>query len=127
MLLSLSEGIIGRRFGFLIVADLSTKKKGRNRMLRCVCDCGGERLVIKSALLNGRAKTCGCRQTIAREMSELEFGRWTVISRLEGRFWECLCSCGTRRSVDGKSLRRGNTLSCGCLTGKGDCPKNNLQ
>lgn len=128
MLLSLSEGIIGRRFGFLTVVDLSTKKKGHNRLLRCVCDCGSERLVVKSVLLNGRAKSCGCRHIqLGSDLSGLEFGRWTVISRLGGGYWECLCLCGVKRKVNRSSMTRGDTLSCGCLTGKGDFPKNNLE
>lgn len=28
--------------------------------------------------------------------------------------WECLCDCGRVHFVDGKSLRTGNTQSCGC-------------
>lgn len=30
--------------------------------------------------------------------------------------WVCLCVCGTVVEVDGKSLRSGNTRSCGCLS-----------
>jgi hypothetical protein len=29
--------------------------------------------------------------------------------------WECRCDCGTVRQIDGHSLRRGRTRSCGCL------------
>ena len=47
------------------------------------------------------------------------FGRWTVISfdRYEqpNDFWNCQCSCGTRRIVNGKSMRHGLSRSCGCL------------
>lgn len=30
-------------------------------------------------------------------------------------FWACKCDCGNTRVVNGKSLRNGNTKSCGCL------------
>jgi len=48
------------------------------------------------------------------------FGRLTVIARApsvgDGRaMWRCQCECGEPRVVAGKSLRSGNTLSCGCL------------
>lgn len=51
------------------------------------------------------------------------FGRWTVSAYAGNRHWACVCDCGTRAIVDGNSLRRGNTKSCGCwqlidLTGK---------
>lgn len=29
--------------------------------------------------------------------------------------WRCVCDCGKTVNVDGKSLRSGNTKSCGCL------------
>lgn len=29
-------------------------------------------------------------------------------------FWKCECECGNIIVVDGKSLRNGNTKSCGC-------------
>ena len=46
--------------------------------------------------------------------------RLTVIERAEsnksGRAaWKCRCDCGKETTVDGKSLRNGNTASCGCL------------
>lgn len=47
------------------------------------------------------------------------FGRWTVTrpSRWDGRVtWTLVeCSCGTTREVRTCSLRRGASLSCGCL------------
>ena len=29
-------------------------------------------------------------------------------------YWDCLCECGTKKTYDGKSIRSGHTLSCGC-------------
>jgi len=29
--------------------------------------------------------------------------------------WKCQCDCGNTYYADGNNLRRGNTLSCGCL------------
>lgn len=48
------------------------------------------------------------------------FGRWKVIARAEGdpssnsTYWSCVCRCGNHRVVDGSSLRRGTSVSCGC-------------
>lgn len=53
------------------------------------------------------------------------FGRWTVISfdedrlRKENRsYWVCECSCENKtiKSVSVSSLKRGISLSCGCIT-----------
>lgn len=54
------------------------------------------------------------------EMSGKIFGRWTVLERRDnenrtGAYWLCMCECGTRRSVYGRSLRQGISNSCGCL------------
>ena len=43
-----------------------------------------------------------------------KFGRWKVIKR-KGWRWKCKCTCGTVRLVNGDSLRRGVSSSCGCL------------
>lgn len=47
------------------------------------------------------------------------YSRLTVLKRSErsGRrvHWDCICSCGNRLTVEGRSLRSGNTKSCGCF------------
>lgn len=53
------------------------------------------------------------------DMKGQRFGRWMVIDRadnLNGRtMWHCRCDCGTEKDVDAVNLRKGLTLSCGCL------------
>lgn len=50
------------------------------------------------------------------------FGRWLVIADLGygrsngGNKVHCRCDCGVDRWVNRDSVRRGGTLSCGCLT-----------
>lgn len=53
-------------------------------------------------------------------MLNRQFGRWTVIGLAAPKYsgrdaWDCLCLCGVKRTVDGKSLRRGLSNSCGCI------------
>jgi len=54
------------------------------------------------------------------------FGRLTVVGRVPGdpvkgravwapTYWACRCECGTYTQVDGGSLAKGNTVSCGCF------------
>lgn len=57
---------------------------------------------------------------LVAEMIGRKFGRWSVISRSDVRTpedtkWNCLCECGQLGAVAGKSLRVGNSQSCGCL------------
>ena len=44
------------------------------------------------------------------------FGRWKVLKYMGKSRWLCECSCEahTQRIVDGQSLRRGRSQSCGC-------------
>ena len=58
------------------------------------------------------------------DLTGLYFGRLKVIERVEDYIekngnkrsqWLCECKCGNRVKVIGKSLKNGNTKSCGCL------------
>lgn len=49
-----------------------------------------------------------------------QFGRLVTVERVgrskDGRtLWRCVCDCGGETIVRGKSLRNGDTSSCGCL------------
>src|SRR5271168_2260729 len=47
----------------------------------------------------------------------LRFGRLLVISRAKNSdraCWNCICDCGNTKVVTGKSLRNGDSSSCGC-------------
>lgn len=52
------------------------------------------------------------------DLSGKKFGRWSVVGAPESRdgrvYWDCLCDCGTRKSILGDNLRQGYTVSCGC-------------
>jgi hypothetical protein len=60
------------------------------------------------------------------DLTGRQLGRWRVISLYSKRrrpgqrttdiFWLCRCDCdGIEKIVNGSSLRRGHSLSCGCL------------
>lgn len=49
------------------------------------------------------------------------FVRWTVLHRVENSKngdakWLCQCGCGVKRPVLARSLRNGDSTSCGCLS-----------
>lgn len=61
--------------------------------------------------MNGRTADCLGKK----------YGRWTVLVPAEkdtdgASRWLCLCECGTRRPVRARSLIRGISMSCGCLS-----------
>ena len=51
----------------------------------------------------------------------MKFGQWTVLERdnnkqykTRDKRWICKCNCGTTKSVLGKYLKNGRSISCGC-------------
>lgn len=55
-----------------------------------------------------------------KDISGERFGRLTAVEHVGtnssgGALWLCRCDCGSETIVAGKSLRSGNTKSCGCL------------
>lgn len=56
----MSENIIGKRFGRLVVIGEDYNKK--TKRYKCVCDCGNISYPTKSSLVRGITKSCGCLQ-----------------------------------------------------------------
>ena len=56
-----------------------------------------------------------------KDITGRRFGRLTVLKFNKIRTpygwarWDCICDCGTKRTVIGEDLRTGHTRSCGCL------------
>lgn len=56
------------------------------------------------------------------DLTNKKFGEWTVLREATkeekdnrpGAYWVCKCSCGTVKIVNGQSLRKGESCSCGC-------------
>jgi hypothetical protein len=54
--------VTGRRFGRLVVLELTERLTAKRRRVvwLCQCDCGAKPLVSGSHLLSGKTKSCGC-------------------------------------------------------------------
>ena len=57
-----------------------------------------------------------------KDLTGMRFGRWTVIDKDTERtksakvtYWNCICECGSIKSIRHSSLTTGNSRSCGCL------------
>lgn len=53
------------------------------------------------------------------DLTGQRYGRWLVMARApseRGTKWTCLCDCGVTRAVESPSLRRGKSISCGCVS-----------
>jgi hypothetical protein len=53
------------------------------------------------------------------------FGAWIVIAYAGRSHWFCICECGARVVVNGQSLRKGRSKSCGCRA-KDHCTKHGM-
>lgn len=109
----------GQRFGKLLVVTQRGYNKHKNRVWECVCDCGKTYYTTSACLMKRLdAASCGCSSTGCIDLSGQTFGRWTVLSRAsrsgKKTMWNCRCSCGTERAVDGWLMKSGGSKSCGC-------------
>src|SRR5262245_43511926 len=102
--------LTGQRFGRWVV--LAYAGGGR---WACTCDCGARRVVTGTNLREGGSKSCGCGAGRLINLAGRRFGRWHVLAYAQNSKWFCICDCGTRSDVDGHTLRKGHSKSCGCL------------
>lgn len=132
--------ITGNNYNGIIVLerDFEEEKKHKNRgstYWKCKCHCGNVFTTLRSSLVNGSTKSCGClRKKIAKErMTEMssnnyidekgkQYGKLTVLYKIPntinnraGVMWHCQCECGNEKDVLGVDLRSGAVSSCGCL------------
>lgn len=112
----------GTKYGRLtVIKEIS--KKGDSRRFLCQCDCGNEKEVDLRNLRSGNVKSCGKCNYIPIKIGDV-YGRWIVIGKARRKTkyghlqWLCECSCDkhTIRYVDEQNLKKGLSLSCGCLT-----------
>src|SRR5690348_10677663 len=93
----------------------------------CHCDCGRDKEIRASVLVNGDTQSCGCfrreriRESRGHDLTGKRFGRLVVQkyagfkSKYKIHRWLCKCECGNMKTVSGQELRVGKTKSCGCL------------
>lgn len=61
----------------------------------------------------------GCKQKIFNligiKYGQLKVLDFTKVDKNGFTYWDCLCECGNRKIINGNSLRKNKTKSCGCL------------
>lgn len=113
------KDLTGNMYGKLTVISLSKLYKGK-AWWHCNCACGESTVVVGSSLTKGFTKSCGCIRKEVKSLVGCVFGTLTVLADSGERkdrhpVWECRCECGKIVSISGKSLKSGNTKSCGCM------------
>lgn len=109
-----------------------TKKKNSKWMANFKCPyCGKIFESTIQAVVQGDKKSCGCKSTTAKDITNQKFGRLTALYPTEKRtssgiiFWHCKCNCGKEIDVRITSLLNGDTTSCGCY--RTELKSHNLQ
>lgn len=129
-----TEAMVDNYYGYWHVdaVDYDTCNGSDTKIrLKCTCKCGTQRSVLRSSLLQGTSKSCGCYRrevmrslNFAEDLTGREFGFWKVDSRGETRhyvgggqvtMWNCTCRCGTKRLLSRAVLKSGESQSCGCM------------
>lgn len=133
----LNLDITGETFNRLTAIRLvqrASRKSQRGQQWLFRCECGRIVERDKSRVLNGRTGSCGClraessAEKNAKQHQPGEIFGELIVMGPAGRggdsghrlLWKCKCSCGKVTVVPGKSLRNGNTKSCGHLAGTRD-------
>jgi hypothetical protein len=123
---SKSGDTLGIKYNRLTPIEIAGKNKHSKTLVKCLCDCGQECIVIEARVRNGLTQSCGCYKnetTSARtkiDMTGQKLGRLTFIKEVAkpealSIHWECLCDCGNTAIINGTLARVGHTMSCGCL------------
>ena len=103
----------------MVLEPTNKRTKSKSIIWKCQCDCGNIVEKDSPSLIQGHIKSCGCliKDKII-DLTGQKFGRLTAISWMHKNgkvYWKCSCTCGNETEVNGDSLRRGLTQSCGCL------------
>lgn len=117
----------GQRFGRLVALEPGPKR-GKRTTWKCICDCGNECVILTESLRGGATQSCGCirseqlakrNKANAEDLRGKRFGKLIVIQQVQSKrgrtCWLCQCDCGNTKEVCSMELKKGDTLSCGCL------------
>lgn len=84
--------ITNKRFGKLIAMQKAPSRSGKTYWL-CKCDCGNEKEVQTSHLVDGSIKSCGCVSHKKKEYPVVAFRKRIKIALVEAFQHKCCC-CG---------------------------------
>lgn len=113
---------IGQRFSKLTVIEYMGLNSRKQKLWKCKCDCGNEKVTTTTALTSKHTRSCGCLYPKAEDLTGKRFGKLIVLKEVEPKidakgnkyhYWECLCDCGNTTFVTTQNLKN-STQSCGC-------------
>lgn len=111
--------IVGKKFNHLTVLQRDNTFKTIHYL--CKCDCGNIVSVSKTKLISGEKTNCGCLENKGRyeDLTGQKFGKLTPLyytqTKNKKAYWMCQCECGNQKEISAEAMKRGNTMSCGCM------------
>lgn len=117
--------MLGRQFGKLAVVR-AAPARGKYKLVRCRCACGGEIVVRERHLEEGMVTSCGCGGLRQQNLAGLRVGDLKVIGQatpIDGvAAVLCECRCGRRLPVKRGELLLGAAELCGCSPARAPQP-----
>lgn len=105
-----TKDLEGKQFGYLKVLHMDTERTRQGKR-KWVCEClacGKIVSVPRTQLVNGDAKSCGCKQYEPKEKNKInligqKIGYLKVLEKISGNgvstIWKCQCErCGKEKS-----------------------------
>ena len=118
--------LTGKHFGRLTALYKVGTDSNGHLIWKCHCDCGNDRNVSATNLVQGYTQSCGCMHSeiCSKQGEDLvgqRFGKLTVVSlySITPRKFLCTCDCGGQTIVQPGNLKDGHTQSCGCIKSLG--------
>lgn len=116
---------IGEKYGRLTIMDIVWDQKPSKAI--CKCDCGNDFIGIKTDIVSGHTKSCGCLQSEntsaantkdwAGQVSDfgVEFLFQDSMNNKGQWLWRCRCGvCGNEFVELPARINNGHVTSCGC-------------
>lgn len=121
--MSAFKNLSGQRFGALVVLEHIPQSKPTKWL--CRCDCGNETTVNSSNLIQGLTTSCGCathRASLRKgkssgkhiDLTGKRYGRLVAKEFVSRDKWLWQCDCGNTTVARASSVKKGETISCGC-------------
>ena len=122
------EDLTGQKFNMLTAISYIEQGKRGGAVWKFLCDCGTEKNILAGPVKFGATKACGClvnnpkpkqtEATLGRLIGQ-RFGRVVVVkytrSAKSVSYYDCQCDCGKLFETNSRTLKLGNTKSCGCI------------
>lgn len=114
--------IAGQQFGYFTALYKDESKANKhNSYWFFQCKCGTVKSFMKSGIVNGYVKSCGCLHLEKDNIIGQRFGLLVAIQKVKSpeknrrsSYWLFQCDCGSQKIIRKSTVIRGKLDHCGC-------------